>query len=64
MSDTGYVLVDGGPEPITDVKILSKKESKPTDYELVGKGLGFMGAWFIVTQRNLTCSVFNISTDQ
>ncbi|XP_065917890.1 multivesicular body subunit 12B-like [Dysidea avara] len=35
MSDTGYVLVDGGPEPITDVKILSKKESKPTDYELL-----------------------------
>ena len=37
MSDAEYVLVDGGAEPITDVKILSKKENKPTDYELVNQ---------------------------
>ena len=43
MSDTGYVLVDGGPEPITDIKILSKKENRVTDYEVVSKFLGFRG---------------------
>ena len=43
MSDTGYVLVDGGPEPITDIKILSKKENRVTDYEVVSKFLDFRG---------------------
>ena len=30
-----YVVVDGGPEPITDIKVLSKKESKQQDFEVV-----------------------------
>ena len=31
----GFVVVNEGPEPITDIKILSKKENKHQDFELV-----------------------------
>lgn len=36
MTESGeFVVVDDGPEPITDIKILSKKENKHKDFELV-----------------------------
>jgi len=36
MSESGeFVMVDGGPEPITDIKILSKKENKQQEFEVV-----------------------------
>lgn len=37
MTESGdFVVVDGGPEPITDIKILSKKENKQPEFEVVG----------------------------
>ena len=37
MTESGdFVVVDDGPEPITDIKVLSKKENKHKDFELVG----------------------------
>lgn len=44
MTDNSFVMVDGGPEPITDIRVLSKKESlkekdKLQDFELVS-GVG------------------------
>lgn len=36
MTESGeFVVVDDGPEPITDIKILSKKENKHKDFELL-----------------------------
>lgn len=36
MTDSGgFVVVSDGPEPITDIKMLSKKENKPPDFEVV-----------------------------
>lgn len=38
MTESGdFVVVDGGPEPITDIKVLSRKESKQQDFEVVRK---------------------------
>lgn len=41
----GFVVVDGGPDPITDIRILSKKESlkerdKLQDFEVVSDVMG------------------------
>lgn len=36
MTESGdFVIVDGGAEPITDIKVLSKKENKSHDFEVV-----------------------------
>ena len=45
MTDSSFVMVDGGPDPITDIRVLSKKESlkekdKLQDFELVSEGCG------------------------
>ena len=40
MTESGdFVVVDDGPEPITDIKVLSKKENKHQDFELVRGGV-------------------------
>ena len=40
-----FVVVDDGPEPITDIKVLSKKENKQQDFELVSRYHVGVSAW-------------------